>query len=91
MKKLEQELVRFKQEQSSNIYEKNRYCYWDPLLQILPAQGWKIHISSFFNNSTTIFNLVSSYCVSNLISFKFIKSLNCQIKCNTNSKSKKLV
>ncbi|GEL13851.1 lanthionine synthetase C-like protein [Lapidilactobacillus concavus DSM 17758] len=76
MKKFNQKLARFKQEQSFNIYEKNRYCYWDPILPMLPVQGWKIHISCFFDNSTAIFNLVSSYCISNSISFKFIKSEN---------------
>lgn len=39
------------------------------------TQGWKIHISSTIENYLRIFYLVSKYCISQNINFKYIKNM----------------
>lgn len=41
-----------------------------------PSQGWKIHVSAFFDNYFIILELVYKYCLNNKISFKCIKGKN---------------
>lgn len=45
-----------------------------PVLQDLPAQGWKIHASATMDNADRILDTVWEYCVARGISFKFLRS-----------------
>lgn len=38
----------------------------------IPFQGWKIHISAFFDNYLDILNITAKYCIEHNISFKWI-------------------
>lgn len=40
----------------------------------LPAQGWKVHLSGCPENAERIVEIVSSYCTSRKIAFKFLRS-----------------
>lgn len=35
-------------------------------------EGWKVHVSAFFNNYKRIFNIVHKYLIKNKIAFKWI-------------------
>ncbi len=47
------------------------YAPQDP---VLPAQGWKIHVSACMDSAEQILATVWEYCVANRIPFKFIRS-----------------
>jgi hypothetical protein len=38
--------------------------------------GWKIHISSILENHLEIFKIISTYCITNEINFKFLADIN---------------
>jgi tRNA A-37 threonylcarbamoyl transferase component Bud32 len=42
--------------------------------QMLPDQGWKIHVSATPTNAENIVDLVWNYCIKNQIAFKFLRS-----------------
>lgn len=50
------------------------HLYWDPIPRILPAHGWKIHISCFHHNVDKLLTIVTDYCWAQGISFKVVKS-----------------
>jgi tRNA A-37 threonylcarbamoyl transferase component Bud32 len=57
----------------------SRACHGDWLMNIppgppVPAQGWKIHVSTCLDNSDEIITLVWDYCVPRGVSFKFLDS-----------------
>ncbi|MGZ9413144.1 class III lanthionine synthetase LanKC N-terminal domain-containing protein [Mycoplasma sp. Z386] len=63
----------------SNKWEKTNifpFYYYIVKNQILPDEGWKIHISATLQNYKEILYLASEILKRNLVSFKFIKSLN---------------
>lgn len=39
-----------------------------------PTQGWKIHVSCFYNNYKEILEITSTYCTTNKVDFKFINN-----------------
>lgn len=49
-----------------------QFIVWKNIL--IPSQGWKIHISAYFNNYKKILKLVFNYCLKYKISFKYIQS-----------------
>jgi hypothetical protein len=56
-----------------------RACHGDWLINIppgppLPAQGWKIHVSTCLDNSDEVITKIWQYCVPRGISFKFVGS-----------------
>lgn len=53
------------------IYSYINYKYIPKLMH-----GWKIHISSVFEEAIEILDKVSKYCLENKIGFKFVKSLD---------------
>ena len=40
----------------------------------LPLQGWKIHVTATQSNAQNVLNLVSTYCLTNRITFKHLRS-----------------
>ncbi|WP_026906807.1 protein kinase domain-containing protein [Paucisalibacillus globulus] len=48
------------------------HTFLDSDLKAFPRQGWKIHISCFFDNYLSILNKVGLYCSEKQISFKYI-------------------
>ena len=52
--------------------EKGFWLVMHPIGVSLPAQGWKIHISSSFENCAEIVSVAWKYCVANQLSFKFL-------------------
>lgn len=55
-------------------YTNGPFVYWHPYFHFLPNQGWKIHISSYFDNKVSVFNKVKEFCFQNNISFKVLKT-----------------
>ncbi|WP_270170545.1 class III lanthionine synthetase LanKC [Paenibacillus sp. SYP-B4298] len=51
----------------------------------LPEQGWKIHITSTFEDSQHVLDKVGRYCIDNMIEFKHLKDKQSFI--NSNSKN----
>ncbi|MDX6706862.1 MAG: putative SapB synthase [Solirubrobacteraceae bacterium] len=47
--------------------------YW-PQDPVLPAQGWKIHVSACMDNAAEVLAPIWDYCVTRKIPFKFIRS-----------------
>ena len=45
-----------------------------PLAAPVPAQGWKIHVSTCLDNSDEVITRVWQYCVPRGVSFKFLGS-----------------
>ncbi|MBT2408493.1 MULTISPECIES: class III lanthionine synthetase LanKC [unclassified Streptomyces] len=45
-----------------------------PVAAVLPAQGWKIHISATLDNAESLLTTVYEYCTTRSIAFKFIPS-----------------
>ncbi|MBT2459662.1 class III lanthionine synthetase LanKC [Streptomyces sp. ISL-86] len=45
-----------------------------PVAAVLPAQGWKIHISATLDNAESLLTTVCEYCTTRSIAFKFIPS-----------------
>jgi tRNA A-37 threonylcarbamoyl transferase component Bud32 len=43
---------------------------------ILPAQGWKIHISTIIDNTQPVICIIYNYCISHHIPFKFVRSID---------------
>jgi hypothetical protein len=41
---------------------------------VIPAQGWKIHISSCLDNADDVLALAREYCIDRVISFKYLRS-----------------
>ncbi|EJQ04432.1 MULTISPECIES: lanthionine synthetase LanC family protein [Bacillus] len=54
----------------------NFFTQFDLSLKPLPRQGWKIHISCYYDNYQDILNIVSDYCFRNKITFKYINNTN---------------
>jgi tRNA A-37 threonylcarbamoyl transferase component Bud32 len=57
----------------------SRACHGDWLMNIppgpaVPAQGWKIHVSTCLDNSDEVITQVWQYCVPRGLSFKFLDS-----------------
>ena len=57
----------------------SRACHGDWLINIppgppVPAQGWKIHVSTCLDNSDEVITRVWEYCVPRGVSFKFLGS-----------------
>lgn len=50
---------------------------------VLPAQGWKIHVSACLNNAQTILDAVWDHCVPRRIAFKFLPDLETLFLANT--------
>ncbi|MFE6707580.1 lanthionine synthetase LanC family protein [Bacillus thuringiensis] len=48
------------------------FTQFDLSLKSLPRQGWKIHISCYYDNYQEILNIVSDYCFTNEVTFKYI-------------------
>lgn len=45
-----------------------------PAGKVIPAQGWKIHISSCLDNADDVLALAWKYCIDRVISFKYLRS-----------------
>ena len=45
-----------------------------PQDQLLPEQGWKIHVSARLDNAERILELVHAYCLEQRLAFKFLRS-----------------
>lgn len=52
----------------------NVFTFWNPDKSKVPKQGWKIHISCFFNNYQEILDIVTEYCFKHQISFKYVNN-----------------
>ncbi|HEX8156032.1 MAG TPA: class III lanthionine synthetase LanKC [Solirubrobacteraceae bacterium] len=49
--------------------------YW-PQDPVLPAQGWKIHVSASIDNAAEVLAPIWEYCINRQIPFKFIRSVD---------------
>jgi hypothetical protein len=47
---------------------------WQPRCLELPAQGWKIHVSALIDEADDVIQIVRDYCVTQNITFKFLRS-----------------
>lgn len=47
------------------------WSYVAPVRHALPAQGWKLHVSSTLDNAQQVLSIVSSHCFQNSIPFKY--------------------
>ena len=45
-----------------------------PVGRMIPAQGWKIHISSCLDNADDVLAVARKYCIDRVISFKYLRS-----------------
>ena len=43
-----------------------------PAGKVIPAQGWKIHVSSCLDNADDVLALAWKYCTDRVISFKYL-------------------
>jgi len=50
------------------------WMYYAPVTHSLPAQGWKVHVSSSLDNAERVLAAVWDYCVPQRIPFKFLRS-----------------
>lgn len=50
----------------------NIYYSCMPAGVILPIQGWKLHVSATPTNAENILDLVTQYCISSMLPFKFV-------------------
>ncbi|RXY96234.1 hypothetical protein D8X55_04370 [Malacoplasma penetrans] len=56
-----------------SFYTKNKFTYVNyKLIDSLPNQGWKIHVSSTLDNYQQILDICINYCLNKNILFKFI-------------------
>lgn len=74
MANLNTEISQIRNNKQGVSYVTQQHVYWDPLFPTVPTQGWKIHISCYFDNAVSILELVSSYCFQHLLSFKAVCS-----------------
>ncbi len=74
MTNLNAAISRIKNHKEGVSYITQQHVYWDPLFPTVPVQGWKIHISCYFDDAVQLLELVSDYCYQHLISFKVICS-----------------
>ncbi|MDQ3871899.1 MAG: class III lanthionine synthetase LanKC [Chloroflexota bacterium] len=51
------------------------WLVYKPRDQVLPLQGWKIHVSACLDNAEEILTAVWDYCVPRRVSFKYIRSV----------------
>ncbi|MFE3177900.1 class III lanthionine synthetase LanKC [Amycolatopsis sp. NPDC059090] len=61
------------------------WMYYAPSDAQVPAQGWKIHVSSRLADAERVLDTVWEYCVSNRIAFKFLRSRNVAVMFNAKS------
>jgi serine/threonine protein kinase len=54
--------------------EENVWRMLGPVARILPAQGWKIHVSAHLDNATRVLAKVYAYCVDRRVAFKHLRS-----------------
>lgn len=57
---------------SSFIIKNDIHTFIDFPQKNKPTQGWKIHISCFFNNYKDILEITANYCTINRLDFKFV-------------------
>ncbi|MEU2116329.1 class III lanthionine synthetase LanKC [Streptomyces sp. NPDC016459] len=58
-------------------WTRNRTGDWlalRPVGSVLPAQGWKIHVSAGLDNAETVLATVRDYCLRHDVAFKFVPS-----------------
>ncbi|WP_116203143.1 class III lanthionine synthetase LanKC [Amycolatopsis circi] len=61
------------------------WMYYAPEEAPLPAQGWKIHVSSRLEDAERVLDTVWEFCESNRIAFKFLRSRNVVVLFNAKS------
>jgi len=54
--------------------EQDDWLVFDPGDAVLPAQGWKIHVSACLENAEKVLGVVWDYCLPRGIEFKFLRS-----------------
>jgi serine/threonine protein kinase len=54
--------------------EENVWRVLGSVTRMLPAQGWKIHVSAHLDNATRVLAKVYAYCVDRQITFKHVRS-----------------
>jgi serine/threonine protein kinase len=54
--------------------EQDDWLVFDPGDAVLPAQGWKIHVSACLDNAERVLAIVWDYCLPRGIEFKFLRS-----------------
>lgn len=61
------------------------WMYYAPTERALPAQGWKIHVSSCLADAERVLATVWDHCVPRNIAFKFLRSRSTVIMMNSKS------
>ncbi|REH99713.1 hypothetical protein DOS78_11545 [Staphylococcus felis] len=54
------------------IFKNETWTYYQNVREATPMQGWKIHISSDFEEATTVLEVVSNVAIKNGVSFKHL-------------------
>lgn len=54
--------------------ERSEWVYLAPTNQVLPEQGWKVHVGAHPGNASQIAQVVWDYCVEHGLPFKFLRS-----------------
>lgn len=53
------------------VNQDSHWTYVTPSSVALPAQGWKVHVSTQYTAATAVLEVVATYCFSKNIAFKF--------------------
>ncbi|WP_018680235.1 class III lanthionine synthetase LanKC [Actinokineospora enzanensis] len=53
-------------------HERGPWTHWGPTGSMLPEQGWKVHVSSSFDNAQSVLSVVSAVCVELGVPFKHL-------------------
>jgi hypothetical protein len=62
--------------------ERDVWVALSPIGVELPGQGWKVHVSVELPHASEAIDLVWDYCITNSISFKFLRSRSIYLMCN---------
>src|SRR5262245_1177482 len=59
---------------SWSAVDSETWCVLRPRGKSVPAQGWKVHLSSGLDNAEFVLRTTYDYCVDRLIPFKYLRS-----------------
>ncbi|WLR42604.1 class III lanthionine synthetase LanKC [Bacillus carboniphilus] len=59
------------------------WIYYHPKDSVLPEQGWKIHVTSSFEDAQAILNKVGHLCIDKMVGFKHLKDQQSFMKMNS--------